>query len=226
VRSIVLAGARSCFVAFLSVGMISLPAMAAGEKPLGMIVTADHALLDNAKAATGADVYSGDTLITDQGGSLRLKVGTGQIYLLSLSAATLELGENKIQARVDRGTMGFSTSAPAQLQIETPLGVIRSADGKPVFGQVSVISAQQVRISSFEGTLVMERDGQEKMIAQGEVYDATLAADPQGGNPPPSGVGGTGVNWKHVAVVAIPIVGAGLLACGLYPESNSGMGCF
>lgn len=230
VRSIVLSGARSCLVAFLAFGLLNMPAMAAGEKPLGMVVTADHARLDNAKAAIGADVYSGDSVVTDQGGSLRLKVGAGQLYLLSQSSATFEPRDNKIQARLDRGTMGFSSSTSGQLQIETPMGLVRSADGQPIFGQVSVISAGKVRISSFEGTLLLERDGRETTIAQGEVYDATLAADPQSGSPPPSGAGsgggGSGISASTVAKIAIPLAIAGLLACGLYPESDSSTGCF
>jgi hypothetical protein len=230
VRSIVLAGARSCLVGVLAFGLLNLPVMAASEKPLGMVVTADHAHLDNAAAAIGADVYSGDALATDAGGSLRLKVGAGQVYLLSSSAATLAPAANRIQAKLEHGTMGFSTSAPGQLAIETPLGVIRGADGKPIFGQVSVMSPTRVRISSYEGTLAVERNGQIKTIASGETYDALLAADPQtGGNPPPAGTGtgsSSGVNWSQVAEIAAPAIVAGLLACGLYPESDSSMGCF
>ncbi len=105
---------RAVLVAFLSAGMVSLPSMAAASKPLGMVVAADHAYLDHADAATGASVYSDDALVTEQGGSLRLSVGASQIYLLSLSSASLEPRNDKIQARIDRGTVGFSTARPSQ----------------------------------------------------------------------------------------------------------------
>jgi len=225
VRSIVLAGARFCLVAAVALGLLNLPAFAASEKPLGVILTADHARLDNAGAAIGADVFSGDALVTDRGGSMRITVGPSQVYLLSASSATLEPDAARVQTRVTIGTVGFSTSSPAQLEILTPLGMIRGADSKPIFGQVSVVSASEMRISSYEGTLaVTDSTGAEKLILAGETYDATLAAQTTG-NPPTPAVK-PGINWKHVAYIAIPIVTAGILACALWPESDSNMGCW
>lgn len=219
---------RAVLVAFLAVGLASLPSMAAASKPLGMVVAADHAYLDHANAAAGASVYSDDALVTDQGGSLRLSVGASQIYLLSLSAAILEPRDAKVQARVDRGTLGFSTALPNLLEINTPVGVVHGADAKPIFGQVSILSPSTLRISSYEGTLIVEEpNGERKTIEQGETYDATLVSDASGdNNPPKKGVTGAVVNWSHVLKVAIPLVAAGVIACWLYPESPSGMGCW
>ena len=220
---------RAVLVAFLSVSLVSLPSMAAASKPLGMVVAADHAYLDHSNAATGASVYSDDALVTEQGGSLRLSVGPSQIYLLSLSSASLEPRDDKIQARVDRGTLGFSTARPAQLEIQTPLGLVHGADANPIFGQVSLVNPSTLRISSYEGTLVVEDvNGGRKIIAQGETYEGTLVSDASGGdnNPPRKGVTGAVVNWSHVLKVGIPIIAAGVIACWLYPESPSKMGCW
>ncbi len=210
-------------------GLVNLPLMAAASKALGMVVAADHAYLDHANAATGASVYSDDALVTEQGGSLRLSVGASQIYLLSLSSASLEPRDDKIEARVDRGTMGFSTARPSQLQIQTPLGVVRGADANPIFGQVSLLSPSKLRISSYKGTLVVEDiNGGQKMIAQGETYEGTLVSDASGGDDsqPKRARTGAVVNWSHVLRVGIPVVAAGFLACWLYPESPSKMGCW
>jgi hypothetical protein len=210
--------------------MVSLPSMAAASKPLGMVVAADRAYLDRANAAAGASVYSDDALVTDPGGSLRLSVGASQIYLLSLSSASLEPRDDKIQARIDKGTVGFSTARPSQLQIETPLGIVRGADANPIFGQVSLLTPSKLRISSYKGTLVVEDvSGGQKIIAEGETYEGTLVSSASGGadnNPPKKGVTGAVVNWSHVLEVGVPIVVAGFLACWLYPESPSQMGCW
>jgi len=229
VRSIAPAGARSCLAVILAVGLLNLPAFAASEKPLAVVLTADHARLDNVGATTGADVFAGDALATEQGGSLRLTVGASQVYLLSASSATLAQHDSSVQTRVSLGTVGFSTSAPQQLEIQTPLGLIRGSDAKTIFGQVTVLSPTRMRISSFEGTLVVsDATGAEKIIAPGETYEATLApADPKADdNPPPKGVTGAGINWKHVMEVAIPLVAAGLVACAVWPESDSTTGCW
>jgi hypothetical protein len=204
VRSNILCCARSCVIAFVVVGMLNLPVMAASSKPLGVVISADHASLDNAKAAIGADIYSGDALATDAGGSLRVTVGSSQVYLLSASSATLVPEENKTQAKVGRGTLGFSTSAPEQLEIGTPLGIIRGADSQRVFGQVAILSPTKMRVSAYEGTLLVTAlNGEQQTIEQGQTYEGTLAAPEPGGGQNSAGVGGTGTNWKHVAEVAI-----------------------
>jgi len=156
---------------------------------------------------------------------MRITLGPSQVYLLSASSATLEPDASRVQTNVTIGTVGFSTSSPAQLEIQTPLGMIRGADSRPIFGQVSVVSTSQMRISSYQGTLaVTDATGAEKLILAGETYDATLAAD-SSDNPPQRAVK-PGINWKHVAYVAIPLVAAGVLACALWPESDSHMGCW
>jgi hypothetical protein len=179
--------------------------MAASSKPLGMIVIADRANVDHAKAAVGADVFSGDALSTDAGGSLRMKIGQSQVYLLSSSDASLVPTENRVQAKITRGTLGFSSTSPEQMEIGTPLGVIRGADGGRVFAQVAVLSPTKMQVSVYEGTLLaIAPNGDHKTIAQGETMEATIAApEPGSSGQNQYGVGGTGVNWKHVAEVAI-----------------------
>jgi hypothetical protein len=225
VRSNVLAAARSCLIAIVIVGFVNLPVMAASSKPLGMVVSAEHASLDNAKAVTGADIYSGDALVTDPGGSLRAKIGPSQVYLLSGSAATLVPEENKVQAKVERGTVGFSTSSPDQIEIGTPLGVIRGKDSQRVFGQVAVMSPTKMQISVYEGTLlVVALNGDEKTIGQGQTYEATLAAPEPGGGQTQQGVGGSGTNWHHVAEAATVATVVAVTAAVIYHEESES--CF
>src|ERR1700691_3571420 len=99
--------ARPFLAMLLVAGMMNMPLMAANEKPLGMVVLATNAHLDSADAAMGANVYAGDALDTASGGTLRLKVGTGQIYLMSESAAQFLPGESGAHAKLLRGTIGF-----------------------------------------------------------------------------------------------------------------------
>lgn len=223
VRSIVLIGARSCLVALLIVALLNLPVTAASAKPLGIVVTAQHARLDNVDAVNGADVYPGDALVTDAGGSLRLQIARSQMYLLSSTEATLVQRENTVQAKVDRGTLGFSMPVPNQLEIGTPLGVIRAANGQHVFGQVVVLSPTRMQVSAYEGTLVVTANGgPEKTIGPGETYEATLAADAAAAALPqsPQGVGGQGINWKRVAEVVIPTGAAAIAAAIIWHEET------
>jgi len=220
VRSTVL-GARSILVAVLIGALVNLPAMAASEKPLATIVAAQSAHLANLNAVPGADVFLDDTLVTDPGGSLRLKVGSGQVYLLASSEATLQQQENKVLAKVYRGTLGFSTPAPEQLEVETPLGVVRGVDGSRVYGQVALTSSEKMVITAYAGTLVVERDGQSQTIRQGQAYSVSLAADSGGGDDVGvKGVGGQGVNKRHLLFVLLVAGGMATVGTVLYLEES------
>ena len=189
---------RPFLIVVLAAGMLNMPLLAengrplgmpavnsqplamtaASEKPLGMVVLATNAHLDSADAAMGANVYASDALETSVGGTLRLKVGTGQLYLLSESEAELVPGEVTAHAKLLRGTMGFSAAASDGIEIETPVGMVRAADGQRVFGQVTLMGAREMIVTSYTGTLVVEREGEEHVIAEGKTFEVSLPPDP------------------------------------------------
>ena len=148
--------ARSTIVAFLIVGFCNLPSMSSTEKPLGVIAQAERAHLDSASAATGATVYAGDSFDTETGGTLRLRVGTSQFYLLASSAATLTQDSSGAMLTLTRGTAGFSSAASGQIQLDTPAGIVRGTEGKPAYGQVSIKSPNELVVSAFRGDLVLD----------------------------------------------------------------------
>jgi hypothetical protein len=161
--------------------MLDMPAMAAASspKPLGLVIQADNALLANSTAAIGTTVFSGDALETQDGGTLRLRVGSSQLYLLSSSAATLSQSAAVPQVQVIRGTVGISTIAPEQIEIETPLGTVRPAKGQAAYGQVRLVSPQELIVSAFRGNLSIEFNSESHTIEAGKSYDVTLSPEPQ-----------------------------------------------
>ena len=221
VRPQILSGVRSVLIGLVVSGMLNLPVMAASAKPVGMVVIAEHAKIDNANAAIGADIFAGDALATDETGTMRMKVGASQVYLLASTAATLASTEDRVQAKVMRGTLGFSTTAADQLEIGTPFATIRGTDGQRVFAQVAVLSPTKMQISAYEGSLlVIAPNGDQKKIGEGETYEATAAPAEPGGGQNQQGVGGTGINWKHVAFVAGAAAVLGGTALALWLEQT------
>ena len=172
----------------LVAGMVNMPLMAANaqplampaanEKPLGIVVLATNAHLDSADAAMGANVYAGDAMETATGGTLRLKVGTGQIYLTSESRAQFMPGETGVHVELFRGTIGFSAAASDGIAIETPVGIVRAADGQRAFGQVMLMGPREIIVTSYTGTLVVSREGEEHVINEGKTYEVSLPPDP------------------------------------------------
>ena len=125
-----------CWLAFY---LASLPAVAAPAKPIGMVTVAEKAHLEGANAVIGADVYPGDTLQTDPGGTLRVKAGSTQLYLATSSSATFEELPNQLRLKLTHGTLGFSSSEAKQFEVETPVATVRSADGKRALAAVADI---------------------------------------------------------------------------------------
>jgi hypothetical protein len=171
--------ARYMLVALLVAGLCNIPSMASSEKPLGVIAQAERAHLDRALAATGATVYAGDSFDTDPGGTLRLRVGTSQFYLLASSGATLAQNSSGAMLTLTRGTAGFSSAASGQLQLDTPAGTVRGVQGKPAYGQVTIKSPNELVVSAFRGELILDNEGEFHNIPEGKSYRVVIEPDPE-----------------------------------------------
>ena len=227
-NSLVRFGARLSLVAFLIASLVNLPSIDANERPLGAVVASQHARLDNANVVAGVDVYTGDTLVTDSEGSLRLNLGVNQVYMLSSSSAKLIQQDNKLRANVDRGTLGFSTTTPEQIEIETPLATVRGVNGQRVFGQVAITGADKMTVSAYEGTLLIAGNDQEQLIQPGQSYTVSVAPDAAAGGQAPQGAVKPGVNKKKLAFMLITIgamATTGILVWRENAESCSSLPC-
>jgi hypothetical protein len=169
--------ARSCLIALLICGLLDLPAFASNDKSLGMVIESKTAGLGATAVAIGTTVYPGDSLWTDTGGTLRLKIGAGQIYLLSSSNVTLGESSSAIQATVSKGTVGFSSTASDRLELVIPEGILRAANGQPAYGQVSITAPNEVVISAYRGALVLDNDGDLHTIGAGTSFRVTMALE-------------------------------------------------
>jgi len=190
--------ARSCLVVLILAALVSGPAMAASEQPLGMVVQAKAAHLGNAEAVMGADVFPGDSMDTDIGGTLRLKIGAGQVYMLSSSAASLMRQASMVRATITRGTIGFSSLKAGEFQLETPIATIQPANDQPAFGQVTIKGAEEFVVSVYRGAVVVDREGDERVVAAGASYSVSLEPIIGNSGPPKAGVTPSFFNRKLV----------------------------
>jgi hypothetical protein len=100
---------------------------------------------------------------------------------------------------------------------------------------VSVVTPTSMLVTAYEGALVVRSaNGQEKMVDEGQTYEATLLPDGAGGGgqapagagsgggggQTPVGVGGTGIKWDNVAKVAIPAVILGVTSLVIWLEES------
>ena len=177
--------ARSSLIALLVSGILNCSAMAAAGQPVGMVIAAENAHLGEANAVIGTNVFPGDSLQTDTGGTLRVKIGSSQVYLASASSAILLDQSAKVRIKLTHGTAGFSSTSREQLEIETPIGVVRAANGKGSFGEVTIVSPQKILVSAYHGSLIVLGSGVERTINEGDAFNVELSPSANPATPGP-----------------------------------------
>lgn len=198
-----------------SVALLSVAVMIAADVPTGVVSDAVLAHVDGADAALGANVYAGDALNTYPGGTLRMRVGSGQLFMLASSEASVTQDHGRVDMLVKSGTAGFSGTIDDPLEIDTPVGTLRPANDKHAFGQVTITGTHQIIVTSYEGTLSLNHDGEERMIEAGKSYRVTLASEPAAPAAPyPQGGQGAGTGNNHRRLIFEAILIGGAAAIG------------
>jgi hypothetical protein len=224
---------RACLIAILMAGLLNLPAYAANDSPLGMIIQAEGlAHLGPTKAAIGSTVYPGDSVFTEAGSTMRLRVGGSQVYLLSESGASLSQGKDMVHVVVAHGTVGFSSPANDPVGLDTPLGFVHPVAGHSAFGQVTLNSRIEMIVTAYHGDLIVEENGNVHTILEGKSYRITTELEPPA-QPPSSSQSSQGSGTKSAMSSpkgeVIAIVGGAallsLLAWSEFCESPSRMAC-
>jgi len=181
--------ARSILIAVVACSMLNLPAFAAGAEPLGVVIQTQNAHLSNANAAIGATVYPGDALATERDGTLRLRVGTGQLYLAPSSSASLTQNAKVTRVTVTSGTVGFASVTSADIELQTPVALVRPANGQRAQGQVSVTGPNHMTVSAYSGALLVERNGESRIVEAGKSYNVTFDPNATPSAQQPNGAG-------------------------------------
>jgi hypothetical protein len=218
--------ARACLIAVLIGTLVNWPVAGAAEKPLGMVTQSSAARLDSAAAAVGATVYPGDTLDTESTGSIRLRAGTAQYYLMSASSSRLQPSANGINAELVRGTAGFASGASDIVELNALGATVRSRAGEAAHGRVSIVGANELVVTSFRGPFDISIDGDSHEIPDGQSVRVQIVdAQDQGGG---KGGNGSGTipavrNRKKLLLVILysaAAIGAGVGGYFIYHELN------
>ncbi len=186
---------------------------------MGVVIEAQNAQIGGVTAAVGTNVYAGDALSTDTGGTLRFKVGTGQVYLGAATDADLEMVDGVPQATLTRGTLGFTTAPSAEFQVQTPAGLVRTVGSLAVYGQISIVTQKELLITANTGDLEIDRACETHEIHSTSTYRVTIeegaARDRKcGGDKVVSALN------THLVVKAVAAVAAGTIGYFTYREMS------
>jgi hypothetical protein len=173
---------RRSLALFLTAGLCVTPLLAGGpsRKPLGMVAEANRAHLGTSSAAIGANVFAGDFVKTDDNGALRLRLGTGELYLSAASYASLEERDGLASVTLVKGSASFSLPNPIEFELETPAGILRGSGENATSGQVAITSAHEIVVTASRGDLILDNHGDLHRIAEGKSFRIVIEEVPSG----------------------------------------------
>ncbi|MCL6480917.1 MAG: hypothetical protein K6U02_04250 [Firmicutes bacterium] len=172
--------ARCLLTATLAMSLVYAPLQASAARVLGVVVQGKNAHLNRAVVASGTTVFAGDLLATEADGLLRLRVGTGQLYLLENSAARLIAESGRLLAAVERGTLGFSFADPQPVAVQFDDTIVRPASAGGVHGRLSALGPGEVVVSSLHGTLEVVSGSERFLVSEGSAYRILIEQEPEG----------------------------------------------
>jgi hypothetical protein len=170
-------------LAFLVTG-VAVPARPAGIAALGVVTQASGAHYNAARVSTGATVYDGDRLSTEPEGLLQFRGSGALLYLPGLSGVTLHGLPNGTQALLRTGSLVFSTSKAAAMEILADEAFIRPTADGPTVAQVTVVGPKELQITARRGALEFSYRNETERIAEGTSCRVLLDA-PEGAPPFP-----------------------------------------
>jgi len=193
---------RACLAALLTASLAVSPALGAPAQALGSVVYADHARLGVTSAMGGATVFSGDQLSTERTGTMRVHLGTGQIYLLPSSAVAVREISGRVGAELLQGTVGFSSMGHSPLIVQIGEAVIRPKSEGPTHARVELVKQNELVVSSYRGSVEVVIGAETHTIA--EATAARVLIDPQG----PQGTGSGTATRQRLVLLTIGLIAA------------------
>lgn len=187
---------RAFAATLLTLTLLISPLWATPSAAFGTVVFVNRARVGNANASVGATVFSGDSLSTDQVGSIQIRVGAARLLLASASTATLSQDEAIPAATLTAGTATFSTANSKAFILHFASAVIRPNSDQPTVGKVTVLNPKELVVKSVRGSLQIAVEDDVREIPEGEAYRIVLDpnADPQG----PRGAGTKGIGGPPI----------------------------
>lgn len=214
--------ARPFLATLLTVVLMQAPVMAepAGtpSAPLGVILQTEHAVIGSGVAATGATVFAGDTLETNAGGTLRVRFGGSQAYLMPNSSATVNQASGGFGATLTAGTVIVSSVQGETFRLIADGATIRPNSKQATSAQITRVSPTELLLLSRKGALEVSMDDDVKTVPEGASYRMLIqppdeaAGSPGSPRPQVATAGRNRFLFIALAVVAIGVTVGVILA--------------
>src|ERR1700691_4037612 len=119
----------------MAAGLAAMPAIAGPSAPMGIVTSAQRAVVGHVNAVDGTSLYDGDILRTDPTGALRLQFGGSQMVLTGGTTVSLNKTDAGVTATLLTGSIRFASVPGSLLEVRTLKAVvIRSKGDQPAVG--------------------------------------------------------------------------------------------
>jgi hypothetical protein len=192
----------------LTSAFVTMPAKAApaGSAPLGIVMQAKSAQVSADNVMSGATVFDGDSLSTSTGGTLQVRFGDSQAYLLPNSSVAVHQGGAGFGGTLNAGTVILSSGGGAGFNLLADGATMRPASTQPTTAQITVVSPRELNLISQKGSLEISMDGQVQTVPEGSSY--RMLVEPTAAGSQRRGTASGGSN--HFLLFALILVGAGI----------------
>jgi hypothetical protein len=202
---------KSTLLALLVLSIASvMPVMAApaGSASAGIVLQAAHAYVSADTATSGATVFAGDTIATGDAGTLQVRFGNAQAYLLPHSSATVQEGGVGFGATLTAGTVVLSSAGGEGFRLVADGATMRPASAQPTTAQVTMVNSHELTLTSQKGPLEISMDGEVKTIPEGSSY--RMVVEPAAAGSPAAQNGPNSAGSNHFLLFALILVGVGV----------------
>jgi hypothetical protein len=190
----------------LAAGLAAMPAVATTSAPMGIVTSAQRAVVGHVSAVDGTSLYDGDTLRTEPNGAIRLQFGGSQMVLTGATAVTLNKTDAGVMATVVSGSVRFASVPGSLLEVRTLKSVVINAKGdQPAVGELTITGPASFQIGSTKGSLDVSVNGVDHTVDASTAYNVSLDGDGNGGaggQKSPRAAGSSGGIWIAVAAIA------------------------
>lgn len=166
---------RSHLLFVLLLGFAAALPLSAQSQPqtpaLGLIVKATGASIGSTAASEGASVYSGDSLSTNDNGSLLLRIGPLSLELESSTGVHIYRAPYGAVVELNRGSMVYTTPG-GNLNLVTVAADVRVTPdiSMPDMGRVTIVNPCEVSVYSQRGQANVLVGKESRLVEQGKAY--------------------------------------------------------
>ena len=161
----------------LSITLAATPIWGSSGLGLGTVVSADRAHVSAADASVGTTIFPGDTLDTERGGSLQVRIGAARILLSGGARVLWAAQDASPTATLTTGTVAFSTAKADAFSLHAGTAVFRPKSDEPTVANVTLLSPKELLVRCSRGAILIAVEDDIRVIPEGSAYRVVL--DPE-----------------------------------------------